>query len=173
MGVVSVQIVQKPEKVMVKDTPKETSREKNGNGKKFGQLRCLGPVPNLEEHVHPDWWKNIFNSFYLKTDADVVDDCNMTRQEIDMFVKILNLSPEDKVLDLCCGQGRHSLELAQRGLKFVEGIDRSHYLIQKARQTAKKDNIEVKFREGDARKLPYSPDTFDVVLILGNSFGYF
>ena len=173
MGVVSVQIVQKPEKVMVKDTPKETSREKNGNGKKFGQLRCLGPVPNLEEHVHPDWWKNIFNSFYLKTDADVVDDDNMTRQEIDMFVKILNLSPEDKVLDLCCGQGRHSLELAQRGLKFVEGIDRSHYLIQKARQTAKKDNIEVKFREGDARKLPYSPDTFDVVLILGNSFGYF
>ena len=173
MGVVSVQIVQKPEKVMVKDTPKETSREKNGNGKKFGQLRCLGPVPNLEEHVHPDWWKNIFNSFYLKTDADVVDDDNMTRQEIDMFVKILNLSAEDKVLDLCCGQGRHSLELAQRGLKFVEGIDRSHYLIQKARQTAKKDNIEVKFREGDARKLPYPPDTFDVVLILGNSFGYF
>jgi D-alanine-D-alanine ligase len=168
-----VQIVQKPEKVMVKDTPKETPREKNGNGKKFGQLRCLGPVPNLEEHVHPDWWKNIFNSFYLKTDADVVDDDNMTRQEIDMFVKILNLSAEDKVLDLCCGQGRHSLELAQRGLKFVEGIDRSHYLIQKARQTAKKDNIEVKFREGDARKLPYPPDTFDVVLILGNSFGYF
>ncbi|MGB7570038.1 MAG: methyltransferase domain-containing protein [Chitinivibrionales bacterium] len=168
-----MQIAQKPEKVPVKELPKEASREKNGNGKKFNQLRCLGPVPNLEEHVHPDWWKNIFNSFYLKTDADVVDDSNMTRQEIDMFVRILNLSPEDKVLDLCCGQGRHSLELAQRGFKFVEGIDRSHYLIQKARQTAKKDGIEAKFREGDARKLPYPPDTFDVVLILGNSFGYF
>ena len=168
-----MQIVQKTEKVLVKDLPKEAPREKNGNGKKFNQLRCLGPVPNLEEHVHPDWWKNIFNSFYLKTDADVVDDNNMTRQEIDMFVRILNLSSEDKVLDLCCGQGRHSLELAQRGFKFVEGIDRSHYLIQKARQTAKKDNIEAKFREGDARKLPYPPDTFDVVLILGNSFGYF
>jgi len=148
MGVVSVQIVTKAgKKSWLRTLQKKHLGKKNGNGKKFGQLRCLGPVPNLEEHVHPDWWKNIFNSFYLKTDADVVDDCNMTRQEIDMFVKILNLSPEDKVLDLCCGQGRHSLELAQRGLKFVEGIDRSHYLIQKARQTAKKDNIEVKFRK--------------------------
>ena len=158
---------------MVKDIPKETVKEKSCQGKKMNGLRCLGPVPNLEEHVHPDWWRKIFNSFYLKTDADVVDDNNLTRQEIDAFVKILNLSPDDKILDLCCGQGRHSLELGKRGFKNVEGIDRSHYLIQKARQSAKKDNIEVKFREGDARKLPFTHDAFDVVLILGNSFGYF
>ena len=158
---------------MVKDIPKEAVKEKSCQGKKMNGLRCLGPVPNLEEHVHPDWWRKIFNSFYLKTDADVVDDNNLTRQEIDAFVKILNLSPDDKILDLCCGQGRHSLELGKRGFKNVEGIDRSHYLIQKARQSAKKDNIEVKFREGDARKLPFTHDAFDVVLILGNSFGYF
>ena len=36
--------------------------------------KSLGPVPNLEEHVHPEWWRQIFNSLYLKTDADVVDD---------------------------------------------------------------------------------------------------
>jgi D-alanine-D-alanine ligase len=171
--VVSVQILQKTGKVMVKDISKDPLKEKNIPGKKINGLRCLGPVPNLEEHVHPDWWRKIFNSLYLKTDADVVDDDNLTRQEIDMFVRILNLSPDDKILDLCCGQGRHSLELAQRGLLYVEGIDRSHYLIQKARQSAKKDAIEVKFREGDARKLPFAADTFDVVLILGNSFGYF
>jgi D-alanine-D-alanine ligase len=173
MGVFSVQILQKTGKVAVKDSAKDGLKEKNIQGKKINGLRCLGPVPNLEEHVQSDWWRKIFNSFYLKTDADVVDDDNITRQEIDEFVKILNLSREDKILDLCCGQGRHSLELAQRGFIGVEGIDRSHYLIQKARQTAKKDNLEVKFREGDARKLPFAPDSFDVVLILGNSFGYF
>ncbi len=173
MEVASVQILQKAGKVYVKDSVREGQKEKGIQGKKINGLRCLGPVPNLEEHVQSDWWRKIFNSFYLKTDADVVDDDNITRQEIDEFVKILNLSPDDKVLDLCCGQGRHSLELADRGFKCVEGIDRSHYLIQKARQSAKKDTIEVKFREGDARKLPFPPDTFDVVLILGNSFGYF
>jgi len=133
----------------------------------------FGPVPDLEERVPSDWWRRVFNSLYLKTDADVVDDQRITRQEVDLFLEILRSSPEDKILDLCCGQGRHSLELARRGFKNVEGLDRSHYLIQKAKAQAKKEGLNVKFREGDARKLPYAPDTFDVVLILGNSFGYF
>jgi Methylase involved in ubiquinone/menaquinone biosynthesis len=135
--------------------------------------RCLGPISNLEEQVSPDWWRRIFNSLYLKTDADVIDDKQITKNEVDLFLEILKPSPENKILDLCCGQGRHSLELARRGFYNVEGLDRSHYLIQKAKMQAKKEGLNVKFREGDARKLPYPPDTFDIVMILGNSFGYF
>lgn len=135
--------------------------------------RALGPVQNLEEYVRPDWWCRIFNSFYLKTDADVVDDRAITTHEVTMFSEILKLSPEDRVLDLCCGQGRHSLELARRGVRNVEGLDRSHYLIHRGKATAKKEGLSVKFKEGDARKLPFPPDYFDAVLILGNSFGYF
>ena len=136
-------------------------------------IKSLGPVPNLEEHVQPDWWRIIFNSLYLKTDGDVVDDPQVTVKEVDAFLKILNVSPEDKILDLCCGQGPDSLELAKRGFANVEGLDRSRYLIQKAKAQNKKEGLNVKFREGDARKLPYQPDTFDAVMILGNSFGYF
>jgi len=135
--------------------------------------KWLGPVIDLEEHVQPDWWRRIFNSIYLKTDADVVDDQHITRKEVDLFSEILRLSPEDKILDLCCGQGRHSLELARRGFQNVEGLDRSHYLVQKAKVGAKREGLNVRYREGDARKIPYSPDSFDVVMILGNSFGYF
>lgn len=131
--------------------------------------KTLGPISNLEEYLKPDWWKTIFNSTYLKTDGDIVDDKEITRKEVDLFIKILNLSPEDRILDLCCGQGRHCIELANRGFKHVEGLDRSHYLIQRA----KKESSSIKFREGDARKLPYAPDTFDAAMILGNSFGYF
>ncbi|KPJ69367.1 MAG: D-alanine--D-alanine ligase [Syntrophobacter sp. DG_60] len=138
-----------------------------------GGTKLLGPVLHLEEHVQPDWWRRIFNSMYLKTDADVVDDERITRKEVDLFSGIFRLSSEDKILDLCCGQGRHSLELTRRGFQNIEGLDRSHYLIQKAKAQAKKEGLNVKFREGDARKLPYPPDTFDVVMILGNSFGYF
>ena len=138
-----------------------------------GGLRLLGPVPDLEEHVQPDWWRRIFNSIYLKTDGDLIDDPQITAREIDLFSDILKLSPEDKILDLCCGQGRDSLELARRGFGNVEGLDRSRYLIQKAKSQGKKEGLNVRFREGDARKLPYAPDTFDVVMILGNSFGYF
>ena len=133
----------------------------------------LGPVSDLEEHVRPDWWNRIFNHLYLKTDGDIVDDLAITSQEIDLFLNILTLSPEDKILDLCCGQGRHSLELGRRYFKNVEGLDRSHYLIQKAKAQGKKEDINIRFREGDARKIPYGPDCFDTVMILGNSFGYF
>jgi len=148
---------------------KPPQRRKNGKDRKI----FLGPVPDLEEHVRPDWWSRIFNYLYLRTDADVVDDANITSREIDLFSNILKLSPEDRILDLCCGQGRHSLELARRNFQNVEGLDRSHYLIQKAKARAKKEDINIRFREGDARKIPYPPDNFEVVTILGNSFGYF
>jgi D-alanine-D-alanine ligase len=148
---------------------KPPPRGKNGKGKR----RVLGPVQNLEEHVPPDWWRSIFNNLYLKTDADVVDDQRITRQEVDLISATINLSQEDRILDLCCGQGRHAIELARRGFKNIEGLDRSHYLIQKAKATARAEGLNLRFREGDARKIPYPPDTFDAVMILGNSLGYF
>ncbi|MFX1447505.1 MAG: methyltransferase domain-containing protein, partial [Promethearchaeota archaeon] len=141
--------------------------------KKESKITCIGPVNELEEYVKKDWWKKIFNSFYLKTDADVVDDQKITQAEVDFFSKILELNTEQHILDLCCGQGRHSIELASRGFNKVEGLDRSRYLIQKARSSAKKQGVFLKFKEGDARKLQYHNDEFDRVLILGNSFGYF
>lgn len=133
----------------------------------------IGPVDNLEAYVRSDWWRQIFNQLYLMTDGDVVNDQRITEHEISMFVNILGLTPDLRILDLCCGQGRHTLELARRGLKNVEGLDRSHFLVTRARAQARKEGLDVRFREGDARKLPYPADSFDVVMILGNSFGYF
>jgi len=143
--------------------------------RKLNRNKCisLGPVDNLEQYVPLDWWKRIFNSLYLKTDGDVVNDYQITSQEVTIFSEILDLQSNDFVLDLCCGQGRHSLELTRRGFKNVYGLDKSSFLIHKAKTSAKKDNLSINFKEGDARKLPYSTDKFDVVMILGNSFGYF
>jgi D-alanine-D-alanine ligase len=148
------------------DEPPDTKRCGRQNG------RSIGPVRNLEMHVKPDWWRGIFNHLYLKTDGDVVGDQQITEREIDRITAILALSPETEFLDLCCGQGRHTLELVRRGYA-AEGLDRSHYLIQKARKAAKREGLRVRFKEGDARVLPYKPDAFGAVLILGNSFGYF
>jgi D-alanine-D-alanine ligase len=133
----------------------------------------LGPVENLEHYLQPDWWRRIFNSMYLKTDADVVEDLQITRKEVDLFTDILGLEKNMVILDLACGQGRHSLELARRGFKNVNGLDRSHFLIRKAKNNSSAEQLNTGFKEGDARKLPYPADTFDVVMILGNSFGYF
>lgn len=134
---------------------------------------CLGPISNLEENVQEDWWNQIFNAYYLKTDGDVVEDNKITSQEVDYLLEFLDIKPNDSILDLCCGQGRHVIELANRGFTDIEGLDRSRYLIRKARSTSRKKGVNCRFREGDARKLPYKTDSFNTILILGNSFGYF
>ncbi len=156
---------------MTQNTTDSNTRRKRAKG--TVQTKTLGPVEDLETHVRSDWWQTLFNSLYLKTDADLLDDMEVTKKETDLIVSILGIDSEDSVLDLCCGQGRHVLELARRGFSNVEGYDRSQYLIRKARTRAQKENLQVRFREGDARKLPYPSDTFSVVTILGNSFGYF
>ncbi len=150
-------------------TDKPPQRKKKTKEKKL----FLGPVTDLEQHVRPDWWSKIFNYLYLKTDGDVVDDSSITSSEIDSFLTILKPSSDDRILDLCCGQGRHSMELSRRNFQNIEGLDRSHYLIQKAKSIAKKEDLKVKFKEGDARKIPFSNDSFNIILVLGNSFGYF
>ena len=141
--------------------------------KKKKWFEFLGPVENLESYVKADWWRHIFNANYLRTDGDVVEDETITRNEVDIFLSILAPSKESAILDLCCGQGRHSLELARQGFTNITGLDRSHYLITRARKLNNREDTNITFKEGDARKLPFAPDTFDFVIILGNSFGYF
>ena len=135
--------------------------------------RSGGAISDLESQVQPDWWRHIFNATYLTTDADIVGDPGILREEVDLISDILEWSPQDMILDLCCGQGRHSLDLARRGFPNVTGLDYSRYLIQQAAAQSAREALHVRFVEGDARDLPYPPSTFDVTLILGNSFGYF
>ena len=47
------------------------------------------------------------------------------------------------------------------------------FLSEKQKILVLTEQLNASFREGDARKLPYPADTFDVVMMLGNSFGYF
>src|SRR5580700_6210960 len=105
--------------------------------------RTLGPVSDLERHLPSDWWRTLFNSLYLETDGDVIENDDNTRAEVDLLIKAAGLTRNDRVLDLCCGQGRHSLELARRGFSRVTGLDRSRYLIRLARKRAKHDNLQV------------------------------
>ncbi len=135
--------------------------------------RTLGPVPDLERHLPSDWWRTLFTSVYLKTDGDVVENERNTGREVDLIVSTVGLEPNDRILDLCCGQGRHCLELAKRGFKHVTGVDRSRYLVRLARKRAAELGLRAAFHEGDARRFRLPESTFQCVTLMGNSFGYF
>ena len=128
---------------------------------------------SLREMLDNDWWAKIFDRIYLVTDADIALNEQLTRREVDLITDVLRLERDDVVLDLCCGNGRHSLELARRGYRNVVGLDYSAELLQVARERAKAEGLRVRFKQGDARNLPFPSNTFDAVIMMGNSFGYF
>ena len=136
-------------------------------------VRTLGPVPDLERHLPQNWWRTLFNSIYLKTDGDVVENDANTVREVDLLIRAAGLEPNDRVLDLCCGQGRHCLELARRGFRYVFGVDRSRYLIRLARRRAAQQGLTASFHEGDARRFRLKENDFHCIALMGNSFGYF
>ena len=84
-----------------------------------------------------------------------------TRQEVDHVVAALGLRPGDRVLDVGCGPGRHSHELAARGI-VVHGIDISQRFVDLASAAAVPGAT---FERLDARHLPFE-DEFDAVVCL-------
>jgi len=150
-----------------------TSISKAKRPKRNNPRAGLGPVADLEAHLPAEWWRTLFNALYVKADGDVVENIENTRREVDFIVSAATIQPHSRILDLCCGQGRHCLELAQRGFKDVIGVDRSRYLIRLARKRARAEGLQVRFKEADARKPGLPENSFDCVVIMGNSFGYF
>ena len=94
-----------------------------------------------------------------------------TSNEVDAIKSLCRITPDEAVLDLCCGVGRHSLELARRGHKVV-GVDRTSQYLDRAKKTAEEENLTIEFVLDDMRTF-YRKKSFDVVLSMFTSFSYF
>jgi D-alanine-D-alanine ligase len=121
----------------------------------------------------PTWWQHIFDETYLVTDARSVCCPEVTATEVDMVEATLGLGADDLILDLCGGQGRHAIELTRRGYRNVMVFDYSQVLLEVGSHDATKVGSSVHFCRGDACRVGLADDSFDVVLVMGNSFGYF
>ena len=95
----------------------------------------------------------------------------VTPAEVDGIISLLNIQPGLRVLDLCCGPGRHSLELTRRGF-HVSGVDRTQHYLDGAIEQARKEGLDIEFVQEDMRTF-CRPDTYDAVVNLFTSFGYF
>jgi D-alanine-D-alanine ligase len=124
-------------------------------------------------HVDPNWWQSLFDEVYLLTDAPFVCNPALTCREVDVVQQVLGLRQADRVLDLCGGQGRHALELARRGYQCLTVLDYAEFLLQRGRREAAETGLDVTFCQGDARATAFPSGSFDVVLLMGISFGCF
>ena len=94
-----------------------------------------------------------------------------TPEEVEKIVKLLQIEGQAKILDLCCGKGRHSLEFSRRAFDVI-GVDRTAAYIEKARLEAEKLNLNATFVLGDMREYCV-PNHFDIIINMFGSFGYF
>jgi SAM-dependent methyltransferase len=93
------------------------------------------------------------------------------KDEVEKVINLLGIKQGAHVLDLGCGVGRHSLELARRGFQ-VTGVDRTRSYLDKAIARAEEENLDVEFVQEDMRKF-IRPNSFDCVINMYTSFSYF
>lgn len=90
-----------------------------------------------------------------------------TRKELAYLKKYL--SKKKRILDLACGYGRFTIPLVKQGYN-VEGSDISPNLLREARRRAKEEDLNIKFRLGDMRKLSYKDKSFDTIICMWSAF---
>lgn len=108
------------------------------------------------------WYEELFNNYALKYDRESF--VRGTSGECDFIEREINYNKAAQILDLGCGTGRHSIELAKRGYQ-VTGIDLSESQLTRAKQKASAQNLSINFARQDARKLNFFAE-FDLVIML-------
>src|SRR5688572_5880516 len=105
-------------------------------------------LKRTEESVQP-WWHDFFDDAYAAyglVSIDPVEDA----QRVEFLVRTLELEPGDRIFDQCCGIGRLSLPLAERGMRIV-GVDRvASYIEAARRESARRGLKDCEFHCGDA-----------------------
>lgn len=116
--------------------------------------------------MESDWYKRIWTLDIQ--DQSWVED---TVRQVDFVIEKLHLGGNEKILDLACGFGRHSLELARRGFS-VTGVDITAAYVQFAGEQAQKEGLCADFLCCDIREVRLNQE-FDIVLSMADgAIGY-
>ncbi len=112
------------------------------------------------------WYKEIW-TLNIKEQSWTED----TKKQVDFLIETLGLTGHERILDLACGFGRHSLELARRGYTVV-GIDITKAYVEEATRQAEEERLAATFLHMDIRDVDFTRE-FDVVLNMGDgAIGY-
>lgn len=113
------------------------------------------------------WYQELFENYARKYDNEVFT--QGTIGEADFIEREIDSDKSVQILDIGCGTGRHSIELAKRGYK-VTGVDLSDNQLESARQKAGAAGVSVNFIQKDACNLDFSEEFNLAIMICEGAF---
>ncbi len=116
-----------------------------------------------------EWFESSFGKDYLMVYAH--RDETAAEREATQVIKWLKLPTGSRIVDYCCGNGRHAVAVAGHGYQ-VSGMDLSADLLMVASKRSVKPGVALEWHQGDARQAPFNNETFDGLMNLFTSFGY-
>jgi SAM-dependent methyltransferase len=119
----------------------------------------------LKSHLQHQWFETFFQGPAVDFWTRAIPPA-LTLADVDFLEKTFDVKPGSRLLDVPCGNGRHSIELARRGYR-ITGIDLSDEFLAAARAA-----LDADWRKDDMRELELESSTFDGAFCFGNSFGY-
>ena len=143
-------------------------------------MRQNGSTVAMSHDPETPWYVRFFKGDYLRIYGHTLQQ-DRTDLETQFAIHALDIQPHHRVLDLCCGQGRHSIALAKTGLR-VTGVDLSEEMLNIATRDAENAGLLTRsdvdagglaFRKADMRQLPDEFESqFDAIINMFSSFGY-
>jgi len=127
-----------------------------------------GP-PEVECDEDGPWYENFFGQHYLRTVRTPTP--KEVALECDFIERALRVPTGSRVLDVGCGLGVQTVELASRGYKMI-GLDISQTMVSRAYDEAEDRGLKIDFIRGDMREVTFD-EPFDGLLCWGTTFGYF
>jgi SAM-dependent methyltransferase len=97
------------------------------------------------------------------SEGDFAMVANLVMMPSEQLAETLEIVPGERVLDVACGSGNAALACARRSWGNVVGVDFVPALLERGRERAAAERLEVEFVEGDAADLPFGEGEFDLV----------
>jgi len=114
------------------------------------------------------WYKEFFGQGYLDSYEFAPE---RTPKEVDFVEEVLALPQGSRIVDLCCGHGRHLVVLAARGYEMV-GLDLDPLFLELAREELDRRGLKARLIHADMREIPLKGEVHAVINLF-TSFGYF
>lgn len=130
----------------------------------------MATEPVVGADLDPNWFETFFDDHWVDI-SSLSHPPEKSSDEVEFLIEALGLEPGQSVLDIPCGHGRHSIELALRGMRVV-GVDLNDAPLETARLAARERGVQLDLRRIDMREIGFRGE-FAAVLNLWTSFGYF